>query len=178
MKKMLLWAACACFFIGCANEQPAETTATTAATNSAAAEIGDYKYAEVGKKGVDALSRGDVDGWTADFADNAVYIWNNGDSLAGKAAITDYWKKRRTETIDSISFSNAIFLPVKVNQPQSVEQAGNWLLCWYKVDAKYKPTGKKMTQWIHTDMHFTDAGKIDRCIQYLDRTLINAAMTK
>jgi hypothetical protein len=35
-----------------------------------------------------------------------------------------------------------------------------------------------MTQLIHTDMHFNDADKIDRVIQYLDRVPINAALAK
>jgi hypothetical protein len=53
---------------------------------------------------------------------------------------------------------------------------GVWLLSWYQVDAKYK-NGNKMTQWIHTTMHFNDASKIDRVIQYLDRAPINKAMS-
>ena len=146
-------------------------------TKKAPAEFADPKYMDVGKKGLAALSAGDVEGWEAGYADNAVYLWNNGDSLAGKAAITAYWKKRRTEVIDSITFTNAIFLPIKVNQPQSVEAPGIWLLGWYQTNAKYK-TGKKMSQWIHTDMHFDANDKIDRVIMYLDRMPINAAMAK
>jgi hypothetical protein len=111
------------------------------------------------------------------FADNAVYQWNNGDSLAGKAAITAYWKKRRGEVIDSLTFSNQILLPIKVNKPQSIEQPGVWLLSWHQVTAKYK-TGKSMSQWMHTDMHFDASDKIDRVIQYLDRAPINAATKK
>lgn len=112
------------------------------------------------------------------FADNAVYIWNNGDSLAGKAAIAAYWKKRRGEVIDSISFSQDIWLAIKVNQPQTPAQApGNWALGWYAVSAKYK-TGKRMNQWIHTAMHFDANDKIDRVVQFLDRAPINAATKK
>jgi hypothetical protein len=43
--------------------------------------------------------------------------------------------------------------------------------------AKYK-TGKSMTQWIHTDLHFDANDKIDRVIMYLDRVPIAAAMSK
>lgn len=120
---------------------------------------------------------GDIDGWMATFADNAVYVWNNGDSIAGKPAITAYWKKRRSDVIDSISFTNQIWLPIKVNQPQSVEQPGVWLLSWHLTMAKYK-TGKRMAQWMHTDYHFDASDKIDRVIQYLDRVPINAATKK
>ena len=166
--KQLLISICALFLILLCNNSMAQ---------QAPAEFADAKYAEIGKKGIAALSSGDVDGWLAGYADNAVYLWNNGDSLAGKAAITEYWKKRRTEVLDSISFSNAIFLPVKVNKPQSVEAPGVWLLCWYQVNALYK-TGKKMNQWIHTDMHFDANDKIDRVIMYLDRAVINEATQK
>lgn len=184
MKKMFVWALGSTLFFGCNNEKATEATTTTekapataAETKTAPAEFADAKYGEMGKKGLADLSSGDIDGWMTSFADNAVYVWNNGDSLAGKAAISAYWKKRRTEAIDSITFTNQIWLPIKVNQPQSVEQPGIWVLGWYVTSAKYK-TGKRMTQWIHADMHFNDADKIDRVIQYLDRVPINAAMTK
>ncbi len=169
------------FFWGCSNEKqeaPPPAAPTEAPATPPPAEFADAKYSEIGKRGIAALSSGDVAAWMNDFADNAVYVWNNGDSLAGKPAITDYWKKRRGEVIESITFSNSIWLPVKVNRPQSVEQPGIWLLCWYQADAKYKATGKSMTQWIHTDMHFDANDKIDRVIQYLDRAVIQQASTK
>lgn len=183
MKKMLVWALGSVLFMGCDNdkatESKMETSVAAAGSESTTqpAVFADAKYADIARKGVAALSSGDIDGWMNDYADNAVYLWNNGDSLVGKAAITAYWKNRRTEMIDSISFSNQIWLPITVNQPQSVEQAGTWVLGWYLVNAKYK-TGKSMQQWIHTDLHFDAADKIDRAIQYLDRVPINAAMSK
>lgn len=171
-------------FIGCTNKSTEQSNATSSDSTSMneakmtqPAEFADAKYAGIGKAGIAALSSGNVDGWMAGYADNATYVWNNGDSLVGKVAITDYWKKRRTEVIDSISFTNDIWLPLKINKPQSVEAPGTWLLSWYQVDAKYK-TGKHMRQWIHTDMHFNTDDKIDRVIQYMDRALINAAMAK
>lgn len=181
MKQSFAAVLLAFLFFACSNEPaadvktetpPADTTATPAP-----AEFADPKYAAVGKNGLAALSSGDIDGWMAAFADNAVYVWNNGDSLVGKPAIADYWKKRRTEVIESISYANEIWLPLKINQPQSIEQPGVWLLGWYETTAKYK-TGKSMTQWIHTDYHFDANDKVDRVIQYVDRAAINAATTK
>ncbi len=181
MRKQFLIVLCIAFIAGCNNkpEAAAETTAATPATEAkpAPAEFADAKYSEIGKKGLANLSSGDIDSWMGSYADNAVYAWNNGDSLTGRAAIGEYWKKRRTEAIETITFSNDIWLPVKVNQPQQTEQPGIWLLGWYKVDSKYK-TGKSMTQWIHTLMHFNNEDKIDRVLQFLDRVPINAAMTK
>lgn len=141
-------------------------------------EIADTKYADIGKAGLAALSSGDIDKWMEQYADNATYRWNNGDSLIGKPAISAYWKKRRTEAIETIKFENQIWLPVKVNTPAIPQQfPGNWVLGWYMTTAKYK-TGKSMTQWIHTDMHFDGSDKIDAVIQYLDRAPINEAMKK
>lgn len=157
-----------------AAETPKEPAA---AATPAPAEFADPKYAAIGKKGLEALSAGKVDEWMEQFADNAVYVWNNGDSLTGKAAISDYWKKRRGEVIDSISFSQQIWLPVKVNQPQANEGPGVWLLSWYRVNAAYKG-GKGMQQNIHTAMHFNASDKIDRLIQYLDRAPIASAIKK
>lgn len=158
-------------------EETAETTPATTETKAQPAEFADPKYAEIGKSGLASMSSGDVDGWSSNWADNIVWQWNNGDSVVGKAAVVKYWKNRRTNLIDSISFSNQIWLPVKVNQPQATEEAGVWLLSWYSTNAKYK-TGKRMIQSIHTVQHFDANDKIDRVIQYLDRVPINAAMAK
>lgn len=182
MKKVYLWALSSALFFACKNEKASDAkmdAAPAAATETkmAPVEFADAKYAEIGKKGLAALSAADVGGFVSNYADNAVYVFNNGDSIAGKAAISGYWTQRRIELMDSITFTNAIFLPIKVNQPQSIEQPGVWLLSWYQVTTKYK-TGKKMTQWIHTDLHFNDADQVDRVIQYLDRVPINAAMAK
>jgi hypothetical protein len=181
MKKVFFWALCSSLFFACSNEKSTEAkmeaTPSAAETKMPPVEFADAKYTELGKKGLAALTAGDVAGFVNNYADNAVYVFNNGDSLAGKAAITGYWTQRRMELMDSINFSNHIFLPIKVNQPQSIEQPGVWLLSWYQVRTKYK-TGKTMTQWIHTDLHFNEADQVDRIIQYLDRVPINAAMAK
>lgn len=183
MKKILFCAFACSAFVACSNQQPADeksTTATTTATETKpqAAEFADAKYADIGKKGLSALSSGDIDAWMNDFADGAKYYWNAGDSLIGKAAIAAYWKTRRTTVIDSMSYKNDIWLPVRVNEPQQkVQSPGVWLLGWYQVQAKYK-NGKRMSQWIHTDYHFDANDKIDQVIQYIDRAPINAALAK
>lgn len=180
MKKLIFGALASMLFISCNNEAAKEAAAPKDSTASkpAAAEFADAKYAGIGKAGIAALSAGNIDAWMESYADNAVYVWNNGDSLAGKAAIADYWKKRRSEVIDTIYFTNDIWLPIKVNQPQSVEAPGTWVLGWYQTHATYKATGKSMTQWIHADLHFDSNDKIDRVIQYLDRAPIAEAMKK
>lgn len=177
----MLWAMCSSFLFACNNPEPAEENAVVPPVEESkpqAAEFADAKYTDIGKRGIAALANGSVDNWMADFADNAKFFWNGGDSLIGKVAITEYWKKRRTEVIDSIGFYNDIWLPVKVNVPQQQVQApGVWLLSWYQVKTKYK-SGKSMAQWIHTDMHFDATDKIDQVIQYIDRAPINAAIAK
>jgi ketosteroid isomerase-like protein len=178
MKKMFLLALCIPLFIGCKKEAavtPAATTPDTAA--SAAVEIADAKYTEVGKKAIAAMTKGDIDGWVADYADNANYYWNGGDSLVGKPAIDKYWRNRRANVIDSISFKNDIWIPVKINTPQRNEKPGVWLMGWYEVTAKYKK-GKSMTQWMHILYHFDDKDKIDQVEHFVDRVPINAALPK
>lgn len=152
-------------------------TATTFAQTSAPIVMGDWKLTETGKQMLTALSKGDMNSYMAAFADNAVYTWNNGDSIAGKPAIGEYWKNRMANVIESISFTQEIWLPVKTIKAQANEQTGTWLLGWYQTSAKYK-TGKSMTQAMQIDLHFNDAGKIDHVYSYLDRAPINAAMAK
>jgi ketosteroid isomerase-like protein len=182
MKKLLGLLVCSAFLFSCNNDEKTSVatdskTASTA-TEAKEVEIGDAKFVDIAKKHTGYLETGDIDSWMNDFADNAVYRWNNFDSLVGKAAITDYWKKRRTDIIDSMSFSADIWMPVKVNKSQAPGHlTGDYVLAWYVTSAKYK-TGKSMKQRIHTVFHFNADGKIDRVSQYLDRAPIIAAMSK
>lgn len=176
MKNFFLIVCCATL-LAC-NKPKEEMSTPVADAQPPQAEIGDAKYADIGKQGIANLSSGDIDAWMTAFADNAKYYFNGGDSLVGKPAITAYWKDRRGNVIDKISFQNDIWTPLKVNRPQKgPDQAGNWLLSWYQVTATYK-NGQTMGQWIHTDMHFDANDKIDVVIQYLDRVPINAALAK
>jgi hypothetical protein len=179
MRKIAITILAMSLFAACTNERPSEKKSEAAAveTKLQPAEFADTKYAEIGKRMIASLSSGDMAGYLVAYADNAVYQWNNGDSLAGKSAISDYWIKRRTGLLDSLTFSNEIWLPVKINEPQSIEAPGVWLLGWYQVNARYK-TGKRMVQWMHIDMHFDANDKVDRVVHYVDRVPINAALTK
>jgi ketosteroid isomerase-like protein len=183
MRKLLGLIICSALFSACNNDPKTEITDSKTASASTGTDPKDYeftdsKYCDIAKAGLQNLVSGDIDTWMASFADNAVYRWNNLDSLIGKAAITDYWKKRRADVIDSMSLTSDIWLPIKVNKPLAPGHlTGNYALTWDIVYAKYK-TGKSMTQRIHTVFHFNDNDKIDRVLQYLDHAPITAANTK
>lgn len=184
MKKIIGFFVCSVLLFSCNDEtKTAESSSAKTSNEMASAEMknyefGDDKFKQIGKKGLADLASGDIDGWMSSYADNALYRWNGGDSLAGKAAISAYWKNRRAEVIDSLSYSNEVWLPIKVNTPEAATQLpGNYVLGWYVVNAKYK-TGKSMSQRTHMVIHFDDNDKIDRVTQYLDRAPINAAMAK
>jgi hypothetical protein len=138
-------------------------------------EFADVKYSDLCKQGLVALTSKDIAAFTKEFTDNAVYRFNNGDSIVGKANIDAYWTDRMTNTIETISFSDDIWLSLKVNESEQVK-TGNWVLGWLKVTATYK-TGKSMTQYIHNLYHFDSNDRLDEVIQYLDRAPIMAAMT-
>ncbi|WP_205514429.1 nuclear transport factor 2 family protein [Longitalea arenae] len=164
----------------CQNEAEKSTQSVVAGESTKTpppVEFADQKYIDIGKKAWDQFARGDIEGWASNFTDNAVYRWSSGDSLAGKAAIIKYWKERRMNVIDSLRFSNDIWLPVTVNEPQGPEKKGTWLLYWQKVNATYKNKAS-LTFWVHTDLHFTNENQIDELIQYIDRAPINAALGK
>jgi len=149
---------------------------STGTSKFGGSEFADAKYMDMGKSALKHFENGEMDDWMNQYADNAVYSWSSGDSLAGKKAIGDYWKNRRGNVIDSIKFTNDIWLPIKINQPQrGPDMPGNWLLSWYQVDVKYKGA-KKLMFWVHTDIHYNNDDKVDRVIQYIDRAPINAAM--
>jgi hypothetical protein len=177
MKNVFLALCCGIALVAC-NKPKEEAAQAAEPVAPPQAEIGDPKYAEIGKKGIQQLASGDIDGWMTSFADNARYLWSGGDSLVGKKAITDYWKERRGNVIDTIAFTNDIWTPLKVNTPQrGPDAAGNWLLSWYQVNVTYK-NHKKLKFWVHTDFHFDASDKIDIAVQYMDRAPINAAVGK
>jgi hypothetical protein len=183
MKKVLLFAA-SCFLLAC-NDAADNTTATNDSSGNAMTskesknnpvDFADMKYADISRTALEKFSRGDLDGWLTDFAENAVYIRPNGDSVVGKAAITNFWKER-WKVIDSISFSNQIYLPVDVHQTQANEAAGIWSLTWYVINAKYK-NGVKANIPAHQVSHFDANGKIDRFVHYFDTAPIQSTMAK
>jgi hypothetical protein len=184
MRKIFTLAAGCCILLAC-NNKPADSTAATTDTTATAekkappqSEFADPKYTDMGKKDLAAFATGDIDAWMNSYADNAVYVWSAGDSLSGKTAIAAYWKNRRSKVIDSISFPSAIWLPIKINQPQQVQDLpGNWLLGWHLTVVKYK-NGKKLGFWVHVDNHYNSDDKIDRTIEYIDRAPINKALGK
>jgi hypothetical protein len=180
MRKILLGTICIMLLAACKNEAEKTTQPAIASESTKTpppVEFADQKYVDMGKKAWELFASGDIDGWANGFADNAIYRWSSGDSLSGKAAIIKYWKDRRMNVIDSIQFSNEIFLPVTVNQPQSVETKGTWLLSWYMVKAAYK-NKQTLSFWVHTDMHYNNDNMVDEIIQYIDRAPINAALAK
>jgi ketosteroid isomerase-like protein len=186
MRKIFIVLVLPGFLLACNNSK--ETAKEDATVKSAAdstgqkgtppAEFADSKYMDWGKKHQMEFQNGDIDAWVGQFADNVVYLWSAGDSLAGKEAVTKYWKDRRANVIQDIKFTDDIWLPIKVNKSQTANDIpGVWLLSWYQVHSTYK-TGKSLVFGVHNVMHFNDKDQVDRVVQYMDRAPINAATMK
>jgi ketosteroid isomerase-like protein len=159
-------------------EEPVKEETPAVAVVQKPVEIGDEKYVSVVKDIMDKLASGDVDAFLNVYADDAVYRWNNGDSLAGKPAIVKYWSDRRKNVITKLKFSEQIWLPVTVTEASTNNvQKGDWVLAWYTTDATYK-SGKSMRQAMHMVFHFNSAGKVDEVIHYLDRGMVASAVGK
>ena len=175
MKKNVLFAACCMLLLSCNNEKKEEgkmddgkKDAMSASDKKPASELLDLSEADPIKKSFAAFAKGDIDGMTADYADNIRYTWSGGDSLIGKQAVKDYYAGR-VKLIKSISYSNDIVLPIQVNESQSpAAPVGKWVLYWTMADVTYN-NGKNLKFWMHNANHFNDAGKVDFVGQYLDR---------
>ena len=181
MKQTIGFLFLAIIFAACNNDQTAANNSSTTMdststeVNTRGYEFGDDKYVQMAKQTMQDLSSGNVDGFLSAYADNAIYRFSGGDSLNGKQAITDYWKKRRSEVIDSLSYSSEAWLPINVSNPMySGQLTGNYALTWNMVTAKYK-SGKSMSQRMHMVFHFDNNDKVDRVTQYLDRVPVMAA---
>ncbi|THU35929.1 nuclear transport factor 2 family protein [Niastella caeni] len=180
MRKILLGTICIMLLAACKNESEKDSKTAIAAESTQTrppVEFADQKYIDMGKKALEQFESGDIDTWASRFADNAIFRWSSGDSLAGKEAIAKYWKERRMNVIDSLRFSNEIWLPVSVNQPQGPEAKGVWLLNWYQVNVTFK-NKQKLQFWTHIDIHYNNENLVDEMIQYIDRAPINAAIGK
>ncbi len=181
MKKFLVGVFTSTILFAC-NSDKTETkaeekteAASTTEKKPPATEVLDLSEGDDVKASFAALSKGDIEGMTASYADDARAIWSSGDSVVGKAAIMDYWKGR-WKLIDSLNFSDIILLPIKINESQNPKYAltGKWVMAWTFSHVKYK-NGKSLHFWVHTDYHYNDAGKVERSIQYIDRQPIMEA---
>lgn len=148
---------------------------TTEALLPPPVEFTDSTYMVIGKQSLAQLANGDVEGFAKDFADNIIFRWSNGDSLAGKQVVTDYWKERRSKTIDTMKIKQDIWLGVKANQPQPGVMPGTYLFGWFNLDVTYV-NGKTVNMWVHHVYHFNDDKKVAEVNQFLDRAPINAAL--
>ena len=174
MKKVFFGVFISAFLIACnekADDKQATSTNETlsASEKKPATEVLDLGEADGVKAGVAAFTKGDIDGMTATYDDNIRYYFSGGDSLIGKQAVKDYYTGR-WKLIDSITYSEQIYLPIRINESQSPKYAtaGKWVLSWALGHVKYK-NGKKLNLWIHTDYYYNDAGKVATVVQYLDR---------
>ena len=173
MKKFLFGVLISTIFISCAEKAEeattSETSAPTTETKKAATELLDLSEADGIKAGFAALANRDVNAMTANYDDNIAYRWSNLDSAMGKKAVMDYWNGR-LNVIDSLSFSDLVLLPIRVNESQNPKYArpGKWVFAWNLSHVKYK-NGKWLHFWVHTDYHYNDAGKIDVVLQFIDR---------
>jgi hypothetical protein len=173
MKKIFSVIFMAAFLFACNTEEKKDEAAAFEVKSDKPAApvelIMDSNLVNSVKAAFTAFESKNVDGYTANLADNVMFRWSGGDSLVGKQAVKD-WYTARFNIIDNIKFSSHIFLPVMANaSPNGGETStGKWMLSWYKVDVKYK-NGKAIMFWAHNAQHYNDAGKIDQFTQYIDR---------
>ena len=171
MKRIFILATCIVSLVACSDQEKDGSKTETS-------EFADAKYADIGKEMSDQFVKGNTDRWLEFYSDNAIFRWSSGDSLAGKEAISKYWKDRRLNVVDSVEFTDQIWLPIKVKTAQTTHDApGVWLLNWYTVHVKYK-NGKKLTYGVHIDHHFDTNDKVDQSILYFDRAPIVEALGK
>ena len=131
--------------------------------------INDSNLVNSVKAAFTAFENKDIEGYTANLADNVMFRWSGGDSLVGKQAVKDYYTGR-FNIIDNIKYSNHIFLPLMANvSPNGGATAtGKWMLSWFQTNVKYK-NGKAIQFLAHNAQHYNDAGKVDQFTQYIDR---------
>ena len=105
MKKILSVIAIAAFLFACNNEEKkSESAATEVKTEAGKAPVElimDSNFVNATKATMTAFENKDVEGYTANMADDVKFRWSGGDSLVGKQAVKDYYKGR-FDIIDNI----------------------------------------------------------------------------
>jgi ketosteroid isomerase-like protein len=177
MKKIPLALLGCVVLLACSQPKP-EPEVARVETKSQPIEIGDARYAEIAKQSLKDLAEGNVEGFLNSYSDDARFYWNYGDSVIGKPAILEYWKPRRENVIDTLTYTRDLWVTLNAHESSSGLDSGTYVLAWYYATATYKATGKSMSQWIHQVHHFDANGKIDHVSQYADRLLIREALTK
>ncbi len=171
MKRILFGIFICVFLVACKdtkNETKSSSDVTSSNGMKQPIELLDSTLVGPVKASFASFTKGDIDGFTADYDDNVRFIWSGGDSLVGRQAVKDYFAGR-WKLIETLKFSNDIFLPIQANvSPNGQAQTGKWMLHWVQTDVKYK-NGKSLSFWLHNASHYNDAGKIDYVAQYIDR---------
>ena len=172
MKKIISVIFVAAFLFACNNEKKTDAPVDNPAASTGKAPVElimDSNLVNSVKAAFTAFENKDIEGYTANLADNVMFRWSSGDSLVGKQAVKDYYAGR-FNIIDNIKYSNHIFLPLMANVSPNggVTSAGKWMLSWFQTNVKYK-NGKSIMFWAHNVQHYNDAGKVDQFTQYIDR---------
>ncbi len=172
MKKIISVMVIAGLLFACNDAKKDEKTTTEVKQENGKAPVEllmDSSLVNSVKAAFTAFENKDIEGYTANLADNVMFRWSGGDSLVGKQAVKDYYTGR-FNIIDNIKYSNHIFLPIMSNESPNggATPAGKWMLSWFQTNVKYK-NGKAIQFWAHNAQHYNDAGKIDIFAQYIDR---------
>ncbi len=163
MKKSIVFLLC-CVLMACNQTQEEPPIA-----------IADGKYIDISREILTSLCKGDLDAFIKNYAEEARYRWNYGDSLLGRQAIYDYWKERRTSVIDTITFRNETWLAIKANNPPKHITPGVYVLNWSDFTVTYS-NGSTIDMNIHTVFGFDTNDRLISTRQYLDRSLIADAL--
>jgi hypothetical protein len=137
--------------------------------------IADPKYIEISSDILTSLCKGDLESFIKNYAEEARYRWNYGDSLVGRQAIYDYWKERRTSVIDTITYKNETWLAIKANRPPKHITPGVYVLNWSDFTVTYS-NGSSIVMNIHTIFGFDTNDRLISTRQYVDRSLIADAL--
>lgn len=164
-------AAAALFFsYACTPKQ--DTTSTTRGWDLAPEE-----YADLAEQSLMHMEQFEFDEWGEMLADDVEYYFPDGDEgirtvLIGKRNVVDWWNDwRLTSGIDSMKFSETVFLPVEAEEvPSYSGLPGVYVVSYFSNMMVYN--GKPVSIRMNFTMHFNQDQKIDRYFTYYDRTPI------
>lgn len=144
-------------------------------------DIASQEYADLAEEAMMHMQNLDFDAWGELLADDIEYYFPDGDEgtrtvLSGKSAVLDWWNNwGSTSGIQSMSFSNPVFLPVIAQTaPNYAGLTGPYVVSYMSNEMDYN--GTVINLRMNFTLHFNDQKLIDRYYTYYDRSLIINAM--
>ncbi|WP_029038096.1 hypothetical protein [Salinimicrobium xinjiangense] len=176
MKKMITLTALFALLLSC-NDKAAERNEKPVANNQSNYEVASERYSDLNEEALAKMAALDFNAWGEVLSDDVQYFFPDGDAdtrtvLKGKEEVINWWNDwKQNSGIETMTFSNTVFIPVKANQKLNYSGLTGVIVLAY-VSNEMVYNGQPVNVRMNIATHFNNDSLIDRIYTYYDRTPI------